>query len=29
MPGNTSWRYPPELKERAVRTVAEIRNQYE
>ena len=25
MPGNTSKRYPPELKERAVRMVAEVR----
>jgi len=29
MPGNTSRRYPPELKERAVRMLAEIRDQHE
>lgn len=29
MSGNTSRRYPPELKERAVRMVAEIRDQHE
>src|SRR5215212_2118161 len=29
MPGNTSRRYPPELKERAVRMVAEIQDQHE
>ncbi len=29
MPGNTSKRYPPELKERAVRMVAEIRADHE
>jgi transposase len=29
MPGNTSRRYPPELKERAVRMVAEIRADHE
>jgi transposase len=28
MSGNTSRRYPPELKERAVRMVAEIRDQH-
>ena len=29
MSGNTSRRYPPELKERVVRMVAEIRDQHE
>lgn len=29
MPGNTSKRYPPELKERAVRMVEEIRGEHE
>ncbi len=29
MPGNTSKRYPPELKERAVRMVAEVRGDHE
>ena len=29
MSGNTSRRYPPELKERAVRMVAEIRDQHD
>jgi transposase len=29
MPGNTSKRYPPELKERAVRMVAEIRGEHD
>jgi len=29
MSGNTSKRYPPELKERAVRMVAEIRGEHE
>jgi transposase len=29
MSGNTSRRYPPELKERAVRMVTEIREQHE
>jgi transposase len=29
MPGNASKRYPPELKERAVRMVAEIRAEHE
>lgn len=29
MPGNTSKRYPPELKERAVRMFAEIRSDHE
>ena len=29
MPGNTSKRYPPELKERAVRMVGEIRPEHE
>ena len=29
MPGNTSKRYPPELKERAVRMVAEIRQDHD
>jgi transposase len=29
MAGNTSRRYPPELKERAVRMVGEIRDQHE
>ena len=29
MSGNTSRRYPPELRERAVRMVAEVRDQHE
>jgi|SRR5664280_2847493 len=29
MPGNTSKRYPPELRQRAVRMVAEIRAEHE
>ena len=29
MPGNTSKRYPPELKQRAVRMVAEIRGEHD
>ncbi len=29
MPGNTTHRYPPELQERAVRMVAEIRTDHE
>ncbi len=29
MPGNTSKRYPPELKDRAVRMVAEVRAEHE
>ena len=29
MSGNTSRRYPPELKERAVRMVAEVRDEHE
>ena len=29
MPGNTSKRYPPELKERAIRMVAEIRAEHD
>ncbi len=29
MPGNTSKRYPPELKQRAVRMVAEVRDDHE
>ena len=29
MPANSSRRYPPELRERAVRMVAEVRDQHE
>jgi transposase len=29
MPGNTTWRYPPELKERAVRMVVETMPEHE